>query len=153
VRPGQRVRVALRVRVLRGPLRTLRFTLHVPHGISPGPHALRLAGTPAETGGGLSSGALSILIDLFGGDGGGPSAAAQSMAQVVAGFLGTAGYDGVRASFAGHGWRAYLNPQARLDGSASVEVIVASPPKHRRRRAASPPAVGRILAARGPAAR
>lgn len=147
VRPGQRVRVALRVRVLRGPLRTLRFTLRVPHGLSPGPHALRLAGTPAETGGGISSGALSILIDLFGGDGGSSPFAAQSMGQVIAGFLGIAGYDGVRASFAGHSWHAYLNPQARLDGSATALLLVAPPRKHGKHGAGLPP-IGRILASR-----
>lgn len=48
VRPGQRVRVALRVRVLRGPLRTVRFAFKVPHGLAPGLHTLRLVGTPAE---------------------------------------------------------------------------------------------------------
>ncbi|HEX4806049.1 MAG TPA: hypothetical protein VFU94_09120 [Conexibacter sp.] len=143
VRPGQRVQVALRVRVLRGPLRTLRFTLRIPHGISPGPHLLRLIGTPAE-GAGSSSGLLSILADLFGGSGGdGPPSPAQSMGEAVAGFLGTARYDGVRASLAGEVWPAYLNPQARLDGRASVGVIVA--PRRRGHHHAAPRAIGRIL--------
>jgi len=147
VRPGQRVRVALRVRVLRGPLRTLRFALRIPHGIAPGPHLLRLVGTPAEGAGGLGSGALSILSDLFGGSDSGPPPAAQSMAQAVAGYREAASFDGVRASLGGQVWPAYLNPQARLDGRASLLVIVAPPSRHRHH--APPRAIGRILAARG----
>lgn len=146
VRPGQRVRVALRVRVLRGPLRTLRFTLHIPHGVSPGLHLLRLVGTPVEGGGSSGGGVLSILISLFGGSDSGPPPPAQSMADVVAGYLDTASFDGVRASLGGQVWPAYLNPQARLDGRATLGLIVAKPRKHHRHHA-RPRAIGRILTA------
>jgi len=144
VRPGQRVRVALRVRVWRGPLRTLRFTLRVPHGISPGPHTLRLVGTPAANGSGALAGALSILLNLFGSDdSGGIPPGAQSMAQAAAAYLSLAQFDGVHALLGGQAWNAYLNRQVRIDGRASVDLIVASP-RHGRRRPALPP-IGRIL--------
>lgn len=143
VRAGQRVRVALHVRLFRGPLTTLRFTLRVPHGISPGPRTLRLAGTPAANGSGLSGGALSILSDLFGSGDGGIPPGAQSMAQVVAAYGGTAQFDGVRASLDGHTWNAFLDRQLRIDGRASVDLIVA-PPRHGHHAAPFPP-IGRIL--------
>ena len=141
VRPGQRVRVALRVRLLRGPLQTIHFTLRIPHGISPGPHALRLVGTPLEDASSPSSDALAILTALLGGDGG-SAPGAQSMGQAVAGFLGTSRYDGVHASLDGQTWNAYLNKQVRIDGRASAVVIVA-PPRHGGHK--PPPAIGRIL--------
>lgn len=142
VRPGQRVRVALRVRVLRGPLRTVRFALRIPRGISPGRHTLRLAGTPAESASAPSGAVLSILLALFGGGSDSVPAGAQSMAQAVAAYLGTAPYDGVRATLDGQTWNVYRNRQARLDGHASLELLVAPP---RRRQRAAPPAIGRIL--------
>ncbi|HEX5147403.1 MAG TPA: hypothetical protein VFV85_10285, partial [Conexibacter sp.] len=70
VRQGQRVRVALRVRLLRGPLRTVRFALRVPRDASPGPHVLRLVGTPVDDASTPSDDALSILLALFGGGSG-----------------------------------------------------------------------------------
>ncbi len=140
-RPGQRVPVALRVRLLRGPLRTVRFTLGIPHGIAPGRRTLRLVGKSAEAATAPASAALSILLDLFGSDGGG-APGAQSMGEVAAAYLGTASYDGVVALLDGQGWPAYLNPQVRLDGRASVDVIVARP---RRGHHTAPRAIGRIL--------
>lgn len=142
VRPGERVGIALRVRLLRGPLRTVRFALRVPRDIAPGRHALRLAGTPAEDATVPSSDALTILLELFGG---GSSAGADTMREVVGRFAGVARWDGVRASLGGRRWRAYRSPAVRIDGRAAVEVVVKRPP----RRGERPPAVGRVLAARG----
>lgn len=123
VRPGQRLRVALRVRLLRGPLRTIHFALRVPHGIAPGARTLRLAGTPVEDASVPSSDALSILLELFSGGGGGGGA--QTMRQVLDRFSRTARYDGVHAVLGGRAWRAYRSPQVRIDGRASVDVVVA----------------------------
>lgn len=144
VRPGQRVRVALRVRLYRGPLRTVRFALRIPHGISPGTHLLRLVGTPAEGASSPGGSALAILLDLVGGDGG-PPPPPQSMDDVIAGYLGAATPDGVRAGLDGQTWDAYLNPQVRIDGRASLLVTVARPSRRHRKQ---PPAIGRILNAR-----
>lgn len=127
VRPGQKVRVALRVRLLRGPLRTLHFTLHVPRDAPPGPRILRLAGTPVEDADLAGDDALSILLDLFGDGGGG---GAQEMRQVVKGFGATARYDGVRVKLGSEIWRAYRNDHLRIDGRASIDLVVAD--SHRR---------------------
>jgi len=142
VRPGQRVRVALRVRVLRGPLRTVRFAFKVPHGLKPGLHLLGIVGTPAENTSIASSGLLRILEELFGAGGGPP---AQSMPEAIAEYLSVARWDGVHALFGGHVWRAYRNAQVRIDGRTTVELIVARPAKHRGH--ARPRAIGRILTA------
>lgn len=146
VRPGQRVRVALRVRLLRGPLRTLRFTLRIPHGLSPGLRLLRLVGTPSDFAAAPSVAVLQILSQLFGGEGGGGSAA-QTMDEAIADFLGTARWDGVHALLGGQEWHAFLSPQVRIDGRTTLPVIVAKPSRHRGH--ARPRAVGRILTARG----
>lgn len=142
VRPGQRIRVALRVRLLRGPLRTVRFTLTVPHGLSPGFHTLRLVGTPVGGAGSAGGGLAQLLAALFGI--GGDSAGAQSMPAVIAQYLSVERWDGVRAALGRHTWRAVRSPQVRIDGRASVDLIVAKPGRHRRR-PARPRAIGRIL--------
>lgn len=132
-KPGQRVRVALRVRMLRGPLRTVRFHTRIPRGIPAGPRTLRFAGTPPEDTVVPSADALSLLLELFDVGGGG---GAQTMSQVVGGFERTARYDGVRGRLGGRSWRAHRNPRVRIDGSASAGLRVIGA----RRRGASPPA-------------
>jgi hypothetical protein len=138
VRPGQRVRVALRVRMLRGPMRTLRCTLRVPGGIRPGHRLLRLAGTPVES---LDSGGdvLSLLEELFGGGG---LSGAQSVPEVIARFSMLPRWDGVFALLGGHSLRLCRSPQVRIDGRTAVDVVVKrrQPRVHHR-------AVGRILQA------
>lgn len=123
VRPGQRVRVALRVRMLRGPLRTLRFKMRIPRDARPGPRFLRLSGTDVENAVVPSSDALSLLLELF--DAGDGPAGAQTMSAVVRGFERVSRYDGIHAQLGGRRWRAHRDPRMRIDGSASVRVIVA----------------------------
>ena len=138
VRPGQTLDVALRVRLLRGPLRTLHVPLRVPRDAASGPRTLRLAGTPVEDGSGVEGDALDVLLDLFGVGGG--SGGAQSMRQVVSGFDATSRYDGVRAQLGSARWRAYRNPQLRIDGSARLDLVVA-----RRGEADDDPALRRLI--------
>lgn len=140
VRPGQRVRVALRVRLLRGPLRTVRFRTRIPRNALPGPRTLQFRGTAVEDTALPSSDALSLLLELF--SVGGGRGGAQSMRQVVDGFERTARYDGVRARLGGKTWRAHRSPQVRIDGSARVGVVVAG---HRR----LPPRLRRLLESLG----
>jgi hypothetical protein len=136
VKPGQSVRVKLRVRLLRGPMRTLRFTTRIPRDAPPGPRTLQFGGTPVEDAALPSSDALSLLLELFSVGSGGSGA--QTMRQVVRGFERTARYDGVRARIGREIWRAYRNSRMRLDGGARVDVIVAGargrrlPPELRR---------------------
>ncbi|HZV75336.1 MAG TPA: hypothetical protein VFF79_16625 [Conexibacter sp.] len=144
VRPGQKLDVALRVRLLRGPLRTIHFTLRVPHGIPPGPRTLRLAGTSMEDASVPSNAALSILLELF--SGGGSGSGAQTMQDVVDGFMGTARYDGVHALLGGRSWRAYRSSDVRIDGRATVDLVVAG--SRHGGHGGPPPAIERVLTAR-----
>jgi len=138
VRPGQRVGVRLHVRLLRGPLRTVRCSLRVPRGIRPGARALRIVGTPVEGLGG-GGGFLSLLEELFGGGGGG----AQSMGEVLLRFALLSDWDGVIARLGGQEARLCRSPQVRIDGRALLELKVkkAEPRVHHT-------AVGRILETR-----
>jgi hypothetical protein len=139
VRPGERVRVAMRVRLLRGPMRTLRCTLRVPRDIRPGMRLLRVVGTPVES---LDGGdVFSLLEELFGGgDGGG----AQSIGEVLARFAGLGRWDGVYVLLGGHDMRLCRSPKVRIDGRAVVAIKVKPRQSRVHHRA-----VGRILNARG----
>ncbi|HEU4703143.1 MAG TPA: hypothetical protein VFS37_11740 [Conexibacter sp.] len=139
VRPGQRVGVRLRVRLLRGPVRTLRCTLRVPRGIRPGARTLRILGTPVE---GLGGGGdfFSLIEELFGDEAGG----AQSMDELLLRFALQADWDGVTAQIAGRPVRLCRSPQVRIDGRAVLAVKVKRPQPRVRHTA-----VGRILETRG----
>lgn len=138
VRAGGRVGVALRVRLYRGPLRTIRFALPIPRDVHPGRRTLRLFGAPiqdADSGGGPLS---SIISDLFGGGG---RRGAQSMDEVILRFEALAGDDGVVALIGGHGESAYRSPQVRIDGRAALDVKVERPARSH----GHPRAIGRVL--------
>jgi hypothetical protein len=141
VQPGERVGVALRVRMLRGPMRTLRCTLRVPRGIRPGQRPLRIVGTPVGSSFGDGGGLLSLLEELFedGGDSG-----AQSMGELIAHFRLLSGWDGVTAQLGGRTVRLCRSPQVRIDGRTTLDVRV-----KRRQPREHHPAVGQILDMRG----
>jgi len=139
VRPGERVGVALRVRLFRGPLRTMRCTLRVPGDVRPGERVLRIVGSPVEGGGG--GGVLSLLEELFGF---GRRTGAESMAEVVARFSALSNYDGVYAALAGNVARLCRSPVVRIDGRTEVLVRVGRRRPHVHHRA-----VGRILETHG----
>jgi hypothetical protein len=143
VRPGQRVRVALRVRLLRGPLRTLRFRLRIPRDTPPGPRTLQLAGTPVEDLRGLDEDILSFLTDLFS-QGMGPGA--QTMREVVRRVERLEYYDGIRVRLGRDRWRAYRHPRLRIDGRARIDLIVAG---KRRGGDALPPELRKLLESLG----
>jgi len=134
VRPGQRVGVRLRVRLLRGPLRTVRCTLRVPHGIRPGVRTVRILGTPVGGSGG--GGFFSFIEELFGGGGSG----AQSMAELLVRFALLSDWDGIRAQVGGQAVHLCRSPQVRIDGRATVDVKVKRPEPR-----VHHTAVGRIL--------
>jgi hypothetical protein len=141
VTPGRRVRVRLALRMYRGPLRTLRCSFRVPHGIRPGVRTLRLQGTPVEGfGGGDGGGFFSLLEELFGGGGSG----AQSMGEVLLRFALLSNWDGVTAHIGGQEARLCRSPQVRIDGRALLDLKVrrSEPRVHHT-------AVGRILGAHG----
>jgi hypothetical protein len=138
VRRGETVGLALRVRLYRGPLRTLHLRLRVPRDVSLGHRTLRLLGTPIEDASVPSVDALRILLELFSAGGGGPGA--ESMGEVIAHVMATARDDGVHALLGGEAWTVLRSPTVRIDGRASVDVVVA-----RARRRLHHRAVGRIL--------
>jgi hypothetical protein len=137
VRAGGRVGVALRVRLYRGPLRTIRFALRIPRDARPGQRTLRLLGTPvedADSGGSLSS----IISDLFGG---GARHGAESLDEVMFRFEALGGDDDVTARIGGQGESAYRSSQVRIDGRTEVDVKVLRPLRSHRH----PTAIGRVL--------
>jgi len=138
VRPGERVPVTLRVRLYRGPLRTLHFRLRIPRDVRPGLRVVRLVGPPVEDTRAADSDALSILLSLFGVGGSRPGA--QSLAETVARYKATAQYDGLYGLVGEEPWPAYRNPQVRIDGRATLALQVTRGKPHHRHRA-----VGRIL--------
>jgi len=140
VRPRQRVGVTLRVRLLRGPLRTLRCTLRVPGGLRPGERIVRIVGTPVGSSFGDGGGLVSLLEELFGGGG---SSGAQSMGELLASLAALSHWDGVSAQFGRGpfgGVRLCRSPQVRIDGRALLDVKV-----KRRQPRVQHTAVGRIL--------
>ncbi len=130
VRAGQQVRVRLRVRVYRGPLRTVSFRLRIPSGAR-GATTVTLKGPPPPAGLGASTqglaGALSSLLSSASSSGPTPGitpvSSLAALRQVVAGL---AVYDGLYASFPGHGKRpVYRDPSLVLTGRANVRFAVA----------------------------
>jgi hypothetical protein len=144
LRPGHTARVALRVRVAHGPLRTIRLRVAIPSDVSAGTHVLRFTGTPLDNvdGGGLSS----LFNAIFSSDGGSGPPAAQSLSDIADAFVGVADYDGVRAHLAGDAWRVYRDPRMRLDGGATLVAHVAG---HNHGRPGASPTLQQIVSGFG----
>lgn len=119
VRRGQRVRVRLRVREFRGPLRTIPVTLTIPREAPLGAQRLRIAGTPLDAGG---DGGEEVTLVI--GGGGDAAAGAQTIDEVRAGFAATARYDGLTARIGGVRWRAVRENSMRIDGRGVLAVRV-----------------------------
>jgi hypothetical protein len=130
VRAGQDVRVRLTVRGYRGALRTIRFRVRIPRGAS-GPIALTIKGPALPPGTGSSTqglaGALSSLLSLSGGSGPPPTPSPiSSLFELRQAIAGVANYDGLYASFAGHGKRpVYRNRSLLITGRTTVPFVVA----------------------------
>jgi len=126
VRRGERVRLRLRVREDRGPLRTIPLTLTVPRDAPLGERTLTLAGTALDSA--ASDGdTITIVLDAGGGDGGGDGSGgggAQTFAQVKAGFGAAQRWDGVTARLGKLRWRALRDPRLRIDGRGQLTLRV-----------------------------
>jgi hypothetical protein len=123
VRPGQRVRVALRVRVDRGPIRTLHPVVRIPRDAFGGPQSLRFSGSEIDIPNAATQDAVMAVLQLLGGlprSGSG----AERLQQVIARFERVARYDGVKARLGFDRWRVFRDPALRIDGSASLPVRV-----------------------------
>jgi hypothetical protein len=143
VRPGQRVRLGLRVRVDRGPLRTLHVPARIPRHAFGGPDLLRVSGSEIDVPSGEVQDAISSLLDLLGGLME-PPRGAESLQGLVRRFAGISRYDGIRAELGPDRWRLYRDDALRIDGSASTLVRVIGSRRHGRRGGGS--ALGQIFA-------
>jgi hypothetical protein len=123
VRPGQRVRIALRVRVDRGPVRTIRRVVRIPRDVLGGSQLLSFSGSGIDIANAKEQSVLVALLQLLGGLPGGTHGA-ESLQQVIGRFDGIAHYDGIKARLGFDRWRAYRDPTMRIDGSASMPVRV-----------------------------
>jgi hypothetical protein len=130
VRAGQLVRVRLELRLYRGGPMTLGFRVRIPRGAS-GPIALTIKGPTLPPGTGSPSqglaGALSSLLSFSSGSGPAPSPTEiSSMADLRQTIAGLANYDGLYASFAGHGKRpVYRNRSLLITGRTMLSFVVA----------------------------
>ena len=126
VRRGGKLGVALTVRILRGPLRKVSFSVPVPSGLKPGRHELHLKGPALDD---PAVGASEVVLQVA--SGGDPSATdtgtstpagPTSLADLQAQFDGIARYDGIAGAFTGGSGRfaAYRDPKLRIGGSGSV---------------------------------
>jgi hypothetical protein len=136
VRPGHTARVALRVRIFQGPMKTLRFRLLIPPDVPSGVQDIRFTGTPLDGDGGDGPGGGFIAALLGISDSSGPDQPqdAQSGAELLAAVDSMGGYDGVTAKLDGERWHAYRSGRFRLDGSATLTVRVVRRHHHRHRR-------------------
>ncbi|MFL5817190.1 MAG: hypothetical protein ACJ76L_06265 [Conexibacter sp.] len=123
VRPGQRVRVAMRVRVDHGPIRTLHPVVRIPHDVFGGPQLLAFRGSAIDIPDADTQNLFMALLGLLGGL---PSSGSgtEQLHQVIGRFERTQRYDGVKARLGFESWRVYRDPALRIDGSASMPVRV-----------------------------
>jgi hypothetical protein len=123
VRPGQRVRVGLRVRVDHGPIRTLHPVVRIPHDVFGGTQLLSFRGSNIDIPDADTQNIFMALLQLLGGLPSGGTGAEQ-LQQVIARFDGVARYDGVKARLGFDRWRVYRDPALRIDGNAVLPVRV-----------------------------
>jgi hypothetical protein len=123
VRPGQRVRVAMRVRVDHGPIRTLHAVVRIPHDVFGGPQLLHFKGSSIDIPNADTQNILTELLQLLGGLPRGGSGA-EELQQVISRFERIERYDGLRARLGFDSWRVYRDPALRIDGSAAFPVKV-----------------------------
>ncbi|HEX8645762.1 MAG TPA: hypothetical protein VF715_02600 [Thermoleophilaceae bacterium] len=125
VRAGQVVRVSLRARMIRGPVRRFDFRLRIPRGLAPGNHTLTLSGPGADEGGELG-GELGDII-VFDEEEEEEFAPPRSFEELEAAVDEIRRWDGVTARFSGRGGRrvrAYLDPVVRIGGTTRLRLRV-----------------------------
>lgn len=131
-RPGKRISVRLRVRLDRGPLRTIRVKLRIPRDALGGVQALRLSGASIDIPSPDIQDKVAVLLDLFSGNLGTPPPGAESMAGVSRRFAKLSRYDGITAQLGPDRWHAFRDDALRIDGHGTLFVkIVGSKRKPR----------------------
>lgn len=144
VRAGQRVRVKLELKRVRGRRRTASFRLKIPRSLEPGEHELTLAGAgEGNDEEGDFEDVLSGLLGESGGEqeGGGSEDGPSTLEELDAEVASLARFDGVLARFDADeeeserpsGAAVYRHPKFLITGSVSGPVTVVGPKKKRKR--------------------
>jgi hypothetical protein len=120
VRRGGTARLRLRVREVRGPLRTIPLTVQIPRDAPLGAQRLTLTGRTLDA----VDGGDSITIVLGGERDGASSGGAQSLQEVAARFAATARDDGLRARLGSARWRVGTAGGLRIDGRGVLSLRV-----------------------------
>jgi hypothetical protein len=129
VRAGQLVKLRLQVRTYRGGVRNFGFRVRIPRGAS-GPIALTIKGPTLPPGTGSSTqGLAGALTSLLSSASAGPPPSLteiSSLPELRQAVAGLATYDGLYASFDGHGKRpVYRSRSLLITGRATVPFVVA----------------------------
>jgi len=122
VRPGERIRVALTLRMSRAGLKRISFPMRVPRAARPGRRVLTVRGR--NPGGGGLAEFFSVLLGGGGGKGGGGPA--RSVPELAARFAAFGEPDGVSATFApkGRGPVVYRGGELLIRGRSETAVVV-----------------------------
>ena len=128
VRPGQRVRARLRLRVVRGRRLTRSFTLRIP-SLRPGRHRLTFSGTDVDNPDSEFFGALVSTITIGDEEAEAPTGdpGPGSVEELADQVRAIARFDGVSVRVGGRrdaGDPAYLDPEVRISGRVSTTVRV-----------------------------
>ncbi len=121
VRAGASALVHLRVRLFRGPIRTVSFRLPIPRGVHGALSATIRGPSFSPQSSGSSGSTLTIVIGngLGGSGSGGPPPPTVAAVRSAIRALGT--YDGLQASFDGQGHqRVYTDPSLLISGRATL---------------------------------
>lgn len=119
VRRGQRVRLRVAVRKLRGPRVTHTYKVRIPRGIRPGRHRLTL-----RSAGGSSGGADELFSDILISDGSESDSGPGSLRELVDQIRGLGREDGVEMRIGGRTVPAFEDPDLLITGRASTTVRV-----------------------------
>jgi len=121
VRRGADVPAAIVFRVVRGPLKTVRFRWHVPRRLKLGKHKLDLRGSDPDSGFGFFE---EIIIDLGGGGGYFDTEGPRSFKALAESFRSLRRWDGVVVKAKKRRLRFYRDPAYRIGGRARTKVRV-----------------------------
>jgi hypothetical protein len=129
VRPGQRIRIRMRLQRSRAGRERLSFGYRVPRSTSPGARLLTLRGV---SGSGDSDFLSALFGELFAFDGGGPrSGPPRSIGELADRIAAIGRPQGIRATFARKGKGPVVYPTGRtlIRGKAQIPMIVMRPAK------------------------
>jgi hypothetical protein len=119
VHRGQRVRLRVALRKLRGPRLTRHYTVRIPRGIRPGRHRLAL-----RSSGGSGGGSDELFSDILISDGSDANSGPGSLRELVEAIRGLGRQDGVDLRVGGETVRGFADDDLLITGRASTTVRV-----------------------------